>query len=318
MTACDDNVCAGAAQYLRSHAHLLFFVLDLDGTVLEANAHAASVIGEGLCGRPFNDLIVGFTEKVEISRIPDQDSAERMLSFTTASGLPQTYSCVIHRLKQRVLVFGRVDLDEVESMRKEILLLNQDLSNAGRELHRKNAGLVRLNQQLKEANDKILELTRTDALTQVANRRFLEERLAEMAGLAGRTGHPLSLVMADLDHFKHVNDTFGHEAGDRVLVGFARYVKNSIRVSDLVARFGGEEFVILLPETAAPQARAMAERIRKALATMDLLDGRHFVTASFGVSQFRPQDETPEFIKRADEALYRAKQGGRNRVVVAE
>jgi diguanylate cyclase (GGDEF)-like protein len=264
MTACDDNVCAGAAQYLRSHAHLLFFVLDLDGTVLEANAHAASVIGEGLCGRPFNDLIVGFTEK------------------------------------------------------EEILLLNQDLSNAGRELHRKNAGLVRLNQQLKEANDKILELTRTDALTQVANRRFLEERLAEMAGLAGRTGHPLSLVMADLDHFKHVNDTFGHEAGDRVLVGFARYVKNSIRVSDLVARFGGEEFVILLPETAAPQARAMAERIRKALATMDLLDGRHFVTASFGVSQFRPQDETPEFIKRADEALYRAKQGGRNRVVVAE
>ena len=124
--------------------------------------------------------------------------------------------------------------------------------------------------------------------------------------------------MTDLDKFKRINDTFGHYAGDRVLMGYADLLKKHTRSEDIVARYGGEEFIVLLQQTDGKIAFSIAERIRKALSETDLLKNKYVVTASFGISQFKSDENVETFINRADTALYRAKQSGRNQSVLAE
>ncbi|WP_369600454.1 GGDEF domain-containing protein [Hahella sp. SMD15-11] len=157
-----------------------------------------------------------------------------------------------------------------------------------------------------------------DPLTQLPNRQLLDKVIAREMNRAGRHGVPLSLVMMDLDHFKSVNDTWGHEAGDRVLKTVARVLRESLRDYDIAGRFGGEEFLILLPETPASRAEALMQRLRRKLAalTWPELDQRR-VTASFGVAQYEPGDLPADLIRRADEAMYEAKSCGRNCVRVS-
>lgn len=124
--------------------------------------------------------------------------------------------------------------------------------------------------------------------------------------------------MTDIDHFKRVNDSFGHDAGDRVLVEYAKLMRALTRSEDLVARFGGEEFIVLLPHTDYHQAHTLAERIRTSPAKSDVLGAGNGVTASFGICQLKHNEGIFDFIKRAGTALYQAKESGRNRSVVAE
>ncbi len=146
---------------------------------------------------------------------------------------------------------------------------------------------------------------RTDALTGLANRRFFMETLDKEVSLARRHQVPLCLVMADLDHFKQINDTYGHDGGDQVLKAFASLLQQNTRKEDLPARFGGEEFIIILPHTAFSKALVMVERMRHEQESL-LLPGLGVrVTASFGVSQLLPEDDPHSLIKRSDEALYR-------------
>jgi diguanylate cyclase (GGDEF)-like protein len=123
--------------------------------------------------------------------------------------------------------------------------------------------------------------------------------------------------MTDIDHFKRVNDTWGHDAGDRVLKAYAALMKTRTRTEDLVARFGGEEFIIAMPLADVHEAFACAERIRCALAEQDILENGRPVTASFGVAGLFSGETGEKVIKRADTALYQAKESGRNRTVVA-
>ena len=174
------------------------------------------------------------------------------------------------------------------------------------------------NRALRQANERIVELTRTDSLTGLANRRYFDERIEEMVSLANRKSQPLSLIMTDIDKFKRVNDEFGHDAGDRVLKGYADLMRTSTRREDLVVRFGGEEFLILLPLTHMDQAYLVAERIRNALPGLNLLGNDWIITASFGVSELQNSENIDNFIKRADMALYRAKASGRNQTVCAD
>lgn len=153
----------------------------------------------------------------------------------------------------------------------------------------------------------------TDLLTGVWNRFRLEEMGQAEVHRQARYGQPLALVFMDLDRFKRVNDTHGHEAGDRVLQAFCATVRTCLRETDLFGRWGGEEFLVLVPGTDAPSARLLAERIRQAMEAQEL-PGIGRVTVSAGVAACRPGDSWPVLVARADAALYRAKSRGRNRV----
>jgi diguanylate cyclase (GGDEF)-like protein len=196
-------------------------------------------------------------------------------------------------------------------------------------LARLSAGrrVVRLEQSLRESNARVHLLSITDELLGVFNRRYLNEKLPDEIRHAHRYKRPLSIVIADLDHFKDVNDRFGHQAGDEVLKSFARLVQSRLRQSsDWIARFGGEEFVLVLPETTSTAAVITAEKIRQACSSAPLLTttAEIRVTASFGVAELLLEGERPPeaqldfLLRRADAALYRSKNSGRNRVTRAE
>jgi diguanylate cyclase (GGDEF)-like protein len=173
--------------------------------------------------------------------------------------------------------------------------------------------------ELITANEQLLEMTQTDSLTGLDNRRHLENRIGEMFAHAKRFNEPLACVMCDLDRFKAVNDTHGHQAGDEVLKQFARILKREARSIDRVGRFGGEEFMLLLPGAGVDAAALFAERVRKQVeAHTFTFDGTSIRrTASFGVSAWPHMriGATDVLVRTADEALYVAKETGRNRVV---
>jgi two-component system cell cycle response regulator len=165
-----------------------------------------------------------------------------------------------------------------------------------------------------------IEMAITDALTGLFNRRYLESHLASLMEQAGARGKPLAVMMLDIDYFKSINDTYGHDAGDDVLRDFAMRIKRSIRGIDLAARCGGEEFVIVMPETDLTVAAMVAERLRRRIAGEPFVISQGArsipVTLSIGIAGLRGHEDTAaSLIKRADQALYRAKRDGRNRVV---
>jgi diguanylate cyclase (GGDEF)-like protein len=189
-----------------------------------------------------------------------------------------------------------------------------------------NAGwrIVQLERSLRTANEHIRQLTLTDALLGTYNRRYLDEELIKEVDRARRYDHCLSAVMADLDHFKNINDQYGHGVGDEVLREVAGRARAAIRQgSDWIARYGGEEFVIVLPETALSGAVATAEKIRAILAQtpVNTSAGPLTVSASFGVAQLDSSSgaaklSVESLLRRADEALYCSKLAGRNRVTL--
>jgi diguanylate cyclase (GGDEF)-like protein len=172
-----------------------------------------------------------------------------------------------------------------------------------------------MNAKLNEAMER---MATTDALTGLYNRRFFNQVFAERLGLAERYGRKLSVLLCDIDHFKSVNDTYGHPAGDAVLKVISRLLAQEARKADVVGRLGGEEFAVLMSETDAAGAKLTAERMRERIARELILTehGKLKVTLSLGIATF-PDDagSADLLISRADEALYRAKHGGRNRSV---
>ena len=159
-----------------------------------------------------------------------------------------------------------------------------------------------------------------DTLTGLYNRRYFEERLEVEAQRSFHSGLSLSLVMVDIDHFKKVNDTFGHTEGDQILCKVSSLLKNSVRKKDMVARYGGEEFILILPEAAPEQSFVIAERIRQLVEKTLFEVGRAHVhlTLSMGISNFPSHrvKSKEELVKMADQALYDAKRGGRNKVCI--
>ena len=181
--------------------------------------------------------------------------------------------------------------------------------------------IAELERRLRAAQQEALRLSLIDALTGTSNRRDLIERLPSEVERARRYKHPLSVVMCDIDHFKKVNDTHGHPAGDAVLRAFAALLRAAVRNGvDWVARYGGEEFAIVLPETDLAGAVTVAEKLRAATAALRVEHGGATVavTSSFGVSTIGPhwpESCTPDsLLAQADVCLYQSKQGGRDRV----
>ena len=224
------------------------------------------------------------------------------------------------------LAAASVDLGENVSA-GAIKSLAEQLLVETRQMHATN---LSLEEKLQASRDDIAALQRDlddvrresllDPLTKIANRKSLDEGLMQAIDQAQSGNSPLSLIIADIDHFKSFNDTYGHQTGDQVLRLVAMTLKSNIKAGDLAARYGGEEFVAVLPSTDLAGAVIAAENIRKAIQAKELLKrstneklGR--ITASFGVAAFQTSDTAASLIERADRCLYAAKHAGRNRVV---
>jgi diguanylate cyclase (GGDEF)-like protein len=163
------------------------------------------------------------------------------------------------------------------------------------------------------ANIKLRRVADTDSLTQAASRDCLEQRAQLDIIRCRQQQQPLTLIVFDIDHFKRINDRHGHVAGDKALKHVCLIAQHALRPTDMLGRFGGDEFVALLPENDQAAAIAIAERIR--LQVQDSkLDGQHALTASFGIAEMQPGDTYEMLFERADQALYKAKQDGRNRL----
>ncbi len=178
----------------------------------------------------------------------------------------------------------------------------------------------RYTERLRDNVQMSIEMAITDALTGLFNRRYMETHLGTLLEQAGSRGKPLSVLILDMDYFKSINDTHGHDAGDDVLREFALRIRKSIRNIDLACRYGGEEFVVVMPETDMAVATMVAERLRRRIASepFPIQQGARKieVTISIGIAALNDaQDGAANILKRADQALYRAKRDGRNRVV---
>lgn len=201
---------------------------------------------------------------------------------------------IVVRIRERRLLSSRRDLERQVAVRTE---------------------------ELKTANARLATLVWTDDLTGLANRRHILEKLDEAIAFARRQKTPLSLALADLDFFKHINDSLGHEEGDRFLCEATRAMQGVLREEDLLGRYGGEEFLTLLPGSDGPGAEAAAERMRAAVETLPVIEGDRIFpsgrpTVSIGLAALDDSvRDSSELIRRADAALYRAKAAGRNRVV---
>lgn len=182
---------------------------------------------------------------------------------------------------------------------------------------------IRIGERIINLEQRILQMANTDPLTGLLNRRAFMDRMTQETDRAHRNETPLSFLLTDIDHFKQVNDTYGHQVGDLVLQCFAKTLTRTVRPYDFLGRYGGEEFVICMPGATEPQTEIAAERLRKEVEEMEIIrpDTSDLirVTASFGTATCRMRSREPvdALIKRADDALYRAKSQGRNRVCKA-
>ncbi len=201
---------------------------------------------------------------------------------------------------------------------EEYFLLTEELSKKSRELKAANEKINLKQKQLELANAKLEQLAHTDELTKIPNRRRILERLEDEINRANRYRTNLAILLLDLDHFKFVNDRYGHKEGDRVLVHSAKVFQNEIRRTDWIGRYGGEEFLGVLPETDAEAAIQLAARLRNRMqeSHIELESGiRIKITVSIGVAAFRWDIDTGEtLLQRSDMALYRAKALGRDQV----
>jgi diguanylate cyclase (GGDEF)-like protein len=178
----------------------------------------------------------------------------------------------------------------------------------------------RLEADLRNAQDKLRKMATTDFLTGIANSRLFSEAGEREVQRARRYKRPLALLMIDLDHFKKVNDKYGHAIGDKILVTFAGICKKCLRRVDVFGRLGGEEFAILLPETDVSGGRKFAERLRATVEKNRIkVEGKAFhITISIGVTELLPaEDRLEAVLKRADDTMYEAKRQGRNQVVAS-
>lgn len=209
--------------------------------------------------------------------------------------------CVVDHVPRHLTTDMRLSLEALSRQVSELLRLRQT-----------NAALEQIRTQLQDANRALHEQSMTDGLTGARNRRSLDAKLIEERDRAKRQQTPLVLMLIDIDLFKLFNDSFGHLVGDDVLRLVAQAIGSQARSYDHVARFGGEEFAVVLPATAIAEALVVAERMRAKVQSMT--DTPRPVTVSIGVAQWDPETDIDTLLQQADEALYAAKKQGRNRV----
>ncbi|WP_419885445.1 sensor domain-containing diguanylate cyclase [Paenibacillus sp. B-A-8] len=207
----------------------------------------------------------------------------------------------------------RIDYElELRSAKKQIEEAYWEKDQALAKLKQIHLEIEQKQAELMEMNAVLVELSNTDKLTGLKNRRFLQEKLDEQIVGYGRDQAVFSLCIIDIDHFKKVNDTYGHQTGDYVLEKLASILKLQSREEDIAARYGGEEFILLLPNTDISESKIIAENLRQSIAYSTWEMGQ--ITVSVGIATFIPADSEATLLQKADQALYASKEQGRNRV----
>ncbi len=266
-----------------------------------------------------------------------QSSAEQKLQRETSAGFSKELNGMHDVLKSYVSSsesFGdtisasleelpsATSIDQVSETLKNVLIENERMQQETKELRSKvensQAQIGKLEKKLVAAR----EVSFYDSLTQLRNRRYYDQQLPQELLKASLENQPLCLAVADIDHFKRINDKFGHSVGDGVLKLFANLLSNSVKGRDMVARYGGEEFVVVLPETELEDAFTLIDGIRVKFKAINLTvrkTGQTIgnVTSSFGIARFEPGDDEETLFIRADSLLYQAKKSGRDRIVIS-
>lgn len=287
--------------------------LDEKGTLIQANAGFLRLIKmDGQ--QPIGQSVARFFQQPDFAILvgmpagADGEIHHGLLTMGDYMGQTRSLRARVWRTNGQLRVLAEYDIEELERLYDTVLELNRDYASAQLEL-------AQTNLKLQQREALITSLSLTDPLTGLGNRRMLEESLAREIGRAERIGGKLCVIMADIDHFKRVNDVHGHEAGDKVLAAFGTLLRKQTRPTDIVTRFGGEEFLVLMPHTNLEQALVVAERIRTTLAAMLIEPLPNAITASYGVAELAAGEPGDTLLRRVDKALYEAKESGRNRVV---
>ncbi|WP_409370370.1 sensor domain-containing diguanylate cyclase [Lysinibacillus sp. 38-6] len=223
------------------------------------------------------------------------------------SGEVECIDCILVPMKKRV------DYElELRSAKKQLEAAYFEKDQALVKLEQIHLEIEQKQRELLNINATLVELAVTDKLTGLKNRRFFQEQLEEQFAFFHQTAKPFSLFILDIDHFKKVNDTFGHQVGDEVLAQLAQILSAHARQEDVVARYGGEEFVVILPETGVHNSLMIAEQLRQAIEVAQWPTGK--ITISIGIATVTEKDNDVTILKKADEALYASKENGRNKV----
>ena len=287
-------------------------LLDVEGNILTINTAGAFRFGST------KDAIVGHNI-YDLS--PPESRAGRSMAVARAVA-EKSVVVTEDRRQERELRNTIVPVEDTDGIVRRVAVFSEDITNSRaseRAMYDANERLLVQLAEIQALQARLAEAAIRDSLTGLFNRRYLDETLEREVSRARREGYPLSLVMVDIDNFKDINDTFGHQAGDEVLRSWARLLRADVRAEDLPCRYGGEEFLVLLPNMPLAAAAERAEDWRRTLAATDIPFGNFKLrcTASFGLAGY-PQDgkEPDELTACADRALYVAKQRGRNRVEI--
>ncbi|WP_133635102.1 sensor domain-containing diguanylate cyclase [Halomonas ventosae] len=253
--------------------------------------------------------------------------AELRQSHTWA-GMPETGMLVVEPAgSSSLLERHQVWREEVRGRSEEwerierlaAMDLAEDLAvmESAEEISHLNARLQRKSEHLREANKRLVELAHRDSLTGVANRYRIEQLMEEELAAAERYRRPLSVLLLDVDHFKQINDTLGHDVGDQALIALAEELTRTLRSCDYVGRWGGEEFIVLATSSDQVAGEGLARRLRERVEALEVPGLSQGITISIGVASWRKGDSRKGLVQRADEAMYQAKSAGRNRVQLA-
>ncbi len=292
-------------------------ILDRDGNVIDSSAGFALLLG--LPQHPDNRLPnvseyfinPGFRQLLDSPADPVSHVVYRgLLNLGKRHSVCRTLHGVVYGMDGLIYVVAEYDIREVEKLAGTILELNEELAE-------KQRAALRANRRLAKLEADAQQQSRTDALTQLANRRRFDEQAEREVRHSRQSGMPLALLIIDIDHFKQINDRFGHPAGDSVLQAVAQTLHEAVLGADLLARIGGEEFAILLTDTGLENARRVAARIHDRLAQADMAAIGQRVTVSIGIAALGAGQSLGDLLRQADEALYTSKQLGRNRTTVA-
>ncbi len=308
-----------------------FFVLNCKGEILQVNSKGSELLGyapETLQGKAFIDLIA--SEDLRVFHEGFEKMGQGLTLFLNLR--------VIHHLKEEIPVVCSGSLrgeaywislkdlrekirmmEEKEKVKQMLMEVTRERDQYAKELQVMRDLMREKTREVEKMKEEAILLSYTDDLTGIYNHRFFIHQLTLEVERQKRYASPLSLLMIDIDYFKHYNDHNGHLAGDEALKGIALRIQHGVRQSDIVARYGGEEFVAILVNTGKDQAIEIAERVRKIVAEASFPNEKEQpngdLTVSIGVATFAPPVSTlTDLIRAADNALYRAKRAGRNRV----
>ncbi|HWK96035.1 MAG TPA: GGDEF domain-containing protein [Pseudolabrys sp.] len=240
-----------------------------------------------------------------------------MAMIDAAAGSASTYTESLAGMSEKI---GASDREGLRAIVEGLVATAKEMEESNQQLEERLSASKKEITELQVNLEAVRTESLTDPLTQLANRKFFDTTLQDAIAFARDTGEPLSLMLTDIDHFKKFNDTFGHLTGDQVLRLVAMSVKQNVKGQDTAARYGGEEFAVILPNTVLRSALTVADHIRRAVMTKELMKrstGEHLgrVTISIGVASLQADDTAATLIERADACLYAAKRNGRNCVL---